>query len=248
VSRALEAAVAAKAAVSGLGGAFMISPEMKVAVKTGGYRGWSLYMAGRAGVLGPTSSEVVVATLGFFSPDLVRPAWEAGLAVRPVAQTVERYVETCREWGRNRYSRLVGVEQLADLLGRIVEAAEPAGWPLYAGWRRVALPQDPPARAAQLMHVLREHRGGAHLGAVRLAGLTPLEAIVAGDGGATSAAFLGWPGPYPRVDMALRERRDRAERLTDELVAPAYDVLAPDEVDALRELLGTAAAAVRAAA
>jgi hypothetical protein len=138
VSRALAAAVAAKPAVSGLGGAFMISPEMKVAVKAGGYRGWSLYVAGRAGVLGPTSSEVVAATLGFFSPDLVRPAWEAGLAVRPVGQTVERYVETCRDWGRHRYSRLAGIEQLADLLGASSRPpSPPAGrcMPAGDGWR-----------------------------------------------------------------------------------------------------------------
>jgi hypothetical protein len=248
VSRGLDAAVAAKPAVVELGGAFMISPEMKAAVKGGGYRGWSLYMAGRAGVLGPTSSDVVGAALGFFSPDLVRPAWEAGLAVRPVEQTHERYVAVCRDWGRNRYSRLEGVERLADLLGRVVEAADPVGWPLYAGWRGVPLPEDAPARVAQLVHVLREHRGGAHLFAVRSAGLTPLEAILAGDGGAGNAAFFGWSTPFPQVDVSARRRRDRAEELTDELVAPAYAVLAHGEHELLPELLGRAAAAVNDAA
>lgn len=191
----LETAVAVKPVVVELGGGFMISPEMKAAVKDGGYRGWSLYMAGRAGVLGPTSGDVVVAALGLFEPEMVIKAWQAGLAVRPVHETVARYVDVCHEWGRNRYSDLAGVERLAELSARVVDAADPRGWPLYAGWRAVPLPDDAPARACQLLHVLREHRGAAHLSATRLAGLSPVEAIVAGPGGPDNATFLGWSPP-----------------------------------------------------
>jgi hypothetical protein len=244
VSHGIETAAAAKAVVAGLGGAFMISAEAKAAGKEGGYRGWALYLAGRGGVLGPAPVEVVESVFAFHAPELVRAGWAGGLAVRPVAETVERYVEVCHAWGRRHYSELDGAERLARLLARVVDAADPLGWPLYAGWRRLELPADPPARVAHLLHVLREHRGGAHLCAVRLARVSPLEAIVAGVGGPGNAAFFGWAEPYPVVDDDVQARRARAEELTDELVAPAYDALSTDEA---AELLGLLERVSRAA-
>ena len=234
-------AAAAKPVVIGLGGAFMISSEAKAAGKEGGYRGWALYLAGRGGVLGPAPVEVVESVFAFHAPELLRAGWAAGLAVRPVEETVARYVDVCHAWGRRHYSGLDGAERLAELLGRVVDAADPLGWPLYAGWRSVGLPADPPARVAQLLHVLREHRGGAHLSALRLARISPLEAIVAGAGGPRNAAFFGWAEPYPAIDEGVLARRTRAEELTDELVGPAYDVLSPDEARELLALLSRAA-------
>jgi hypothetical protein len=243
VSHGTETAAAAKPVVTGLGGAFMISSEAKAAGKEGGYRGWALYVTGRAGVLGPAPVEVVEAALGFHAPELTRSAWAAGLAVRPVAETVERYVDACRAWGRRHYSELDGGERLAELLGRVVDAADPLGWPLYAGWRAVELPADPPARVAQLLHVLREHRGAAHLSALRVARLAPLEAILAGPGGPGNAAFFGWAEPYPTIDEDTRARRAHAEELTDELVGPSYAVLSPEESRELLALLARLSAA-----
>lgn len=238
MSVGVETASAAKPVVNGLGGAFMISSEAKAAGKEGGYHGWALYLAGRGGVLGPAPVEVVESLFGFHAPELVRSGWVAGLAVRPVEETVARYVDVCRAWGRRHYSALDGAERLAELLARVVAAADPLGWPLFAGWRRVELPADAPARVAQLLHVLREHRGGAHLCAVRLARLSPIEAIVAGSGGPGNAAFFGWAEPFPVVDVGVAARRARAEELTDELVGPAYDALTSDESRELLDLLG----------
>jgi hypothetical protein len=243
VSHGTETAAAAKPVVAGLGGAFMISSEARAAGKEGGYRGWALYMAGRGGVLGPAPAEVVEAAFGFHAPELVQWGWTAGLAVRPVAETVARYVDVCRDWGRRHYSEMDGVERLAELLAQVVDAADPLGWPLYAGWRCVELPADAPARVAQLLHVLREHRGSAHLSALRVAHLSPLEAILAGPGGPGNAAFLGWAEPYPMIDEGIRARRARAEELTDELVGPAYQVLSADESRELVTLLAQVSAA-----
>jgi hypothetical protein len=246
VSDGLAVARAAKPYVTGLGGAFMTSEEAKAAGKEGGYRGWGLYFAGRGGVLGPAPVEVVVAAFGFHAPDLVQHGWATGLAVRPVAETVTRYAAVCHAWGRHRWSALAGVERLADLAARVLDVADSTSWPLYAGWCAVPLPDDPPARAAHLLHVLREHRGGAHGSALRVEGLTPLEAIVSGPGGPANATFFGWSQDQvaaTRVDDAVGSRRARAEELTDALVAPAYAALAPAEADELVALLGAAEAA-----
>lgn len=245
---ALGTVVAAKPVVTGLGGAWMLSSEAKAAGTEHGYRGWQLYLAGRAGVLGDVSADVVHATLGFLHPDLVRSGWDAGRQVAPLPETVTRYVEVCRTWGRRRYAGLAEADRLADLLQRVVEAADPAGWPLFAAWRTQPLPDDGPGRVVQLLHVLREHRGGAHLAAVRQAGLAPLEAIVSGGGGAANATFFGWPEPLPEVTDELRRRLAGAEAATDAQVAPAYAVLPADERAELTRLLGAAALAARSAA
>jgi hypothetical protein len=248
VTDALATAVAAKPVVTGLGGAWMISSEAKVAGTEHGYRGWQLYLAGRAGVLGDVSAEVVHATLGFLHPDLVRSGWLAGREVAPLGDTVVRYVGVCRSWGRRRYAGLAEADRLAGMLHRVVDAADPAGWPLFAAWRAEPLPDDGPGRVVQLLHVLREHRGGAHLAAVRHAGLTPLEAIVAGSGGAANATFFGWPEPFPEPTDELRTRLAAADAATDAQVAPAYAVLSAEERAELPRLLGAAAKSARRAA
>lgn len=242
---ALDTVVAAKPVVTGLGGAWMISSEAKAAGKEHGYRGWQLYLAGRAGVLGDVSSDVVHATLGFLHPDLVRTGWEAGREVAPLGETVSRYLEVCHAWGRHRCADLAEADRLADLLHAVVRAADPAGWPLFAAWRSQPMPDDGPGRVVQLLHVLREHRGGAHLAAVRQAGLAPLEAIVAGGGGAANATFFGWPDPLPEPTDAHRSRLAAAEAATDTQVAPAYAVLSEDERTELPRLLRAAAVAAR---
>ena len=239
----VETASRARPAVAGLGGAFMISPEASAEGQDGGFRGRELYVVGRGGALGDATPAAVVAAFGFWEPGLIAGAWEAGRAKAPVPVTLARYAEVCRDWGRHRWADLGEVDRLAEVLGAVVDAADPSGWPLYAGWRAVPLPPDAPGRAAQLLHVLREHRGGAHLAAVRTAGLTPLEAVVAGPGGPENAAFFGWSETLPEATDELRSRRERAEELTDELVAPAYDVLDGPAAEDLLRLLEAAQAA-----
>lgn len=163
----------ARPVVAGLGGAFMISPEAKAAGKDGGFRGRELYVVGRGAALGDPTAVAVAAAFGFWEPGVITTAWEASRAKAPVQETLVRYTEVCRDWGRHRWTGLQDVDRLAELLGSVADAADASGWPLSAGWRAQPVPSDAPGRAAQLLHVLREHRGGAHLTAVRVAGLGP---------------------------------------------------------------------------
>jgi hypothetical protein len=103
------------------------------------------------------------------------------------------------------------------------------------------LPEDDRARVIQLAHVVRELRGGLHVIAVLASGLSPLEAILSGHSailrnGEPNAVYLGWPRPYPEVTEEMRRRAD-AERLTDELMAPAFAALDKTEADELVALL-----------
>jgi len=222
-------AEAAKGAVSALGGGFMWARATQAAgAEFGVADPWAFYVAGRCGVLGAVDADVVTAALVFFPRDVVRERWEAALDALEPAKAALAYAESARTWGRKRLSSLDGVERLAALAERIVAAVDPAGLPLFAGWRALPLSDDAPGRAVQLLNVLREHRGNAHGLAVLANGLRPLEALAAGPQGADNARLFSWPGPYP--DPApFAQRWQRAEAATTVQVAPAF--LALDDVE-----------------
>ena len=101
-------------------------------------------------------------------------------------------------------------------------AADAVAMPLFAAARAMPAPDGGPgARAAVLAHLLREHRAGAMLVAVRACGLRPVEAIIAGPEGEQEAITFGWHAavPDPRERAApVRLRRgagrpDRRHRL-----------------------------------
>lgn len=238
-ARAFAASV--KGPISQLGGGFMRYRGTRAVGERFGLGRWPLYVAGRAGVLGGVDADVVAAALVFFPTDWVREQWALARGLADPAEVNAAYAEACREWGRDKLAGLDGAGRLAELGERVARAAEPAGKTLFAGWRAVPLPEDPHGRAAQVLQVLRELRGGAHGLAVLANGLTPLEAIVSGPLGAPNAEFFGWPPPYP--DPApLADRRRRAEDATDDLVADPYAVLNEAEREEFAALLTAAAA------
>ncbi|GAC1327422.1 MAG: hypothetical protein NVSMB13_13690 [Mycobacteriales bacterium] len=236
-----ETVAAVAPPIQKIGGAFMQQRKNATIAAELGMHPWALYYCGRGGVLGDVDADVVTAAFVFMPAAMVRKAWDRGRSVRPVQEMARRYAEICQEWGRTRFAGFEGAGRLAELAERVVEAVDPAGLPLFAGWRAMPLPEDAPARACQAVHLLREHRGGVHAVAVLASGLSPLEASVSITDGPGSPGFFGWPEPHP--DPApLAERRAAAEARTDELVAPAYAVLSADERTELAELLAAASA------
>jgi hypothetical protein len=130
------------------------------------------------------------------------------------------------------------MDRLADLAERVVRAAELPGLTLFAGWRAEPLPDDAPARAYQLLHVMREWRGSIHVVAVAASGLTPVEAVLASPGGEEQATLFGWEPPFPDVSDLADVRRS-AEDLTNDLQISAYETaLDPSERGELVELVG----------
>jgi len=241
--RPMDSLPGMKEAIGRLGGGFMISRYAKAAAEEHGLTAdpWSAYFIGRAGVLGDVDADVVAASVGFYPTDVVRLSWETARARVAPAAGARRYAQACQEWGRARLAGFAGAARLAELAGVVVAQAEVVGLPLFAGWRAMPLPDDAEARVVQLLHVLREHRGGTHLLAVLATGLTPRAAVLAGSGGAPNAQFFGWRPPYEDVS-GLADQRAQAEALTDRLAAPAFQALDDAETDELRGLLGAAVA------
>lgn len=232
----LETAAAAADPIVGVGGGFMIwRPTLKRGPQLGFPKGWAFYFAGRGGVLGDVVPDVIAAAFLYFPLERVRSEWLAGRAVMEPPAAAAAYAEACQDWGREHLSDVDRLERLVELMRRVAAAADPAGAPLFAGWRALPLPDDAPGAAAQLLQVLREHRGGLHGAAVLAAGLTPLEAVIAG-GGESQAEFFGWEPPYPDPEP-LRERHQQALDVTNRLAARAYEVLGDSERTEIVELL-----------
>jgi hypothetical protein len=239
---------ATKQTVGKAGGAFMLHPATMERAGELGLQPFPFYYLGRCGVLGDVDPDLVATTIAFFPPALVARSWRKGRAVLTPGEAASAYAGCAHRWGRDHLAAAEGLDRLCALVERVTAAADPTLLPLFAGWKALPLPDDPPARAAHLLHVLREHRGGLHIVAVLAAGLAPLEATLAGSGGADVARFFGWPEPFPEVTAAVRERRERAEALTDELASPAYAALSADERAELAELCAAVKAAAKAAA
>ena len=148
-----------------------------------------------------------------------------------------------------------GLVRVADLATRAAVSAPTEGRALYAGLRALDVPQEPVARLWHAATLLREHRGDGHNAVLVAHGIGGIEAHVllalrlgmrAEEFGrihhlpeAQLAAVVDGLRGRGLVDAAGgftdagRETRDRIEALTDQLAAPAYDVLSADELDEL---------------
>jgi len=226
----------------------MRDPATVAAGKALGLPGWPYYAIGRGGPLGDVGAEVVAATLAFFPPAFISRAWDRGRTVLSPAEGAAHYAGSMHTWGR---TKLAGaepeqLERLAQLGERVVDGADTAGLPLFAAWRALSRPSDPPARAIHAAMLMREHRGGLHALAVVGAGMAPLEAIVSDQGGEAIAEFFGWERPYPNPEP-LATRRSAVEAATDSLVLPAFEALDEAEgaqlVVALQAAVGAASSA-----
>ncbi|WP_255657372.1 MarR family winged helix-turn-helix transcriptional regulator [Actinoplanes sp. L3-i22] len=233
---------------------------------------WDGYFAGRAAPLGLAPAEVVHAVFyNFADGEVARHIpWVWGKITPQEALTVRQQGSSAalRQWMGPLVDSL-DLTRITDLATRAGVSAPTVGRPLYAGLRALALPEEPVARLWHAATLLREHRGDGHNAALVAHGIGGTEAhvLLALSMGMRAEEF-GRVHHLPRPRLAavvdgLRARglvtaeggftdagrrlRERIETVTDELAAPAYDVLSPDELDELIAGLEPIAAAVNAA-
>lgn len=243
-------------AVRGVGAAcgeaisiFMLNPDTMQKSMAAGYSDpFSAYFAGRGGVLGDATGGTVSAVFAVFEPDHARTSWEKGVAVHDAAKSCGLYWGQLADFARSYLAGAEGLDRIAELGEKVIAAAPEPGLPLYAGWRGMPLADDAPARALQVMFVLRELRAAVHFNALTISGVSPVEAHLLYRG-PEYAAFMGWQPPYPD---GIEDKRDRYRAVEDSTNRRMTEIignaLTPAEADELARLTTAALASLKSSA
>lgn len=217
-----DTATATADAVANLASHFML--DMATYQRGGelGFAGMDFYIAGRGGVLGEVDADVVSAAFVFFNPVAVRAGWDGSAAVMSRREAAEAFAACGHDWGRAHLADGPDLGRVVELTSRVVDAASPAGAPVFAGWRHLPAPADDAANVIHQMNALRELRMALHACAVLASGLAPVEALLLKTPG--MAPIFGWTDDLP--DVSDRKAVwDGAEAATDLAFGRALGVL-----------------------
>ena len=215
---------ATSAAIAARGADFYFSPPTLERGKSLGLDGFRFYFLGRGGVLGDVEWPVVYSAFGYFHPALVAKIWDSARQVVAPREAGRVHHQACADFGRAHLSEVEGLGEFCEAARAVADAVDPAGLSLFAAWSAEPLAPDVGGRAQQLVSLLREHRGSAHLMAVVASGLSPRIAHYLRRPG--DFASFGWSEEeVPVVTDDERAKWAAAEALTDRLVLPAYSSL-----------------------
>jgi hypothetical protein len=234
---------------------------------------WDAYFAGRAAPLGRDVPAAVVHALfyNFAEGEVARHIPRVWDIVSPEAAIAARERGSVAALRRilGYLADTPGIGRAADLLVKAGTSARTDGRALYAAVRTLPVPTEPLARLWHGANLLREHRGDGHVAALLTLGVAGTESHV------LHALSEGMPAekfgrvshlPHARLAAVVdgmrargligadgwltpagRQTKERVESRTDELAAPAYDILEPDELDQLVNDLEPLAAVLVAA-
>jgi hypothetical protein len=231
---------------------------------------WDGYFAGRAAALGLAPAEVVHAVFYNFADGEVgrHIPWVWGkITPEEAVAARERGSVTALRRKVGTLADCADLGRIAELATRAAVSAPTEGRALYAGLRTLDVPQEPLAKLWHAATLLREHRGDGHNAALLAHGIGGTEAhvLLACSLGMKPEKF-GRIHHLPKAQLAAvvhglrarglvddtdgftdagRETKEQIEALTDELAAPAYDVLTVDELDELIAGLEPIAAAAQ---
>lgn len=238
---------------------YMADEPTRAVMALGPLTMWDAYFAGRAAPLGRTAPAEVVHALfyNFADGEVARHIPRVWDMVTPERATAARQQGSVASLRRilGDVADSPGVTRAADLLVKAGLSARIEGRALYAAVRTLPVPTDPVARLWHGANLLREHRGDGHIAALLTVGIGGTEAHVLhalSEGmpaetfgrvshlphrqlGAVVAGMhsRGLIGDDGWLTAAGRHAKERVESLTDDLAAPAYDILELDEIDLL---------------
>jgi hypothetical protein len=234
---------------------------------------WDAYFAGRAAPLGRDVPAAVVHSLfyNFAEGEVARHIPRVWDTVTPEAANAARERGSVAALRRilGDLADTPGVARAGDLMIKAGTGARTEGRALFAAVRTLPLPRESVARLWHGANLLREHRGDGHVAALLTVGVGGTEAhVLHALAEGMPAENFGRVSHLPRAQLAGvvdgmrargligaddwltatgRQTKERVETLTDELAAPAYDALEPDELDQLVEDLQPLAAILVAA-
>jgi hypothetical protein len=234
---------------------------------------WDAYFAGRAAPLGRDVPAAVVHALfyNFADGEVARHIPRVWDMVTPEAANAARQQGSVAALRRilGDLADTPGIARAADLVIKAGTSARTDGRALYAAVRTLPVPEEPLARLWHGANLLREHRGDGHVAALLSLGIAGTEShVLHALSEGMPAENFGRVSHLPQAQLAAvvngmrargligadgwltssgRQTKERVESLTDDLAAPAYDILEPDELDRLIQDLEPLAAVLVAA-
>ncbi len=236
--------------------AVYFAPEPTAAYAELGIRPRAGYFVSRSAAMGAVSPEVTIAAFYVFAPGLVRHVmrgcWELA--------TPERVQEARRHGIGHALHRTLGdpdVTEAVDLARELCAGFEPHGRALYAGHAALPWPEDPLLALWHAATLVREHRGDAHMAALLLSGVDPVESLITGGIASDRTTFFqqtrGWSeeewaagegrlreGGLLAADGTMTEvgqrRRDHIEQRTAHATEPAWVRFGEERAARLLEL------------
>ncbi len=224
------------------------------------------YFGGRLACLGAVPGEAAVALLAVLHPAGVVAGTTSTWAKTDPATLIACRLDAVERYLAPRAPSAFDAPTTSALLRRAIDALEPAGHPLFAGWRARGTAGAAVCDIWLSAVAIREHRGAAHIAAWRSCGLTPLEILVLTEAstgatlGSHAHTMMGWPlDAIRRAEAALsdagwladgtittagRAARAEIEDATDRQESPAVLALGSD-LDVLCEQLALLADAAR---
>lgn len=224
------------------GAAYYFSPATLAKGKEAGLDGFRFYVLGRGGVLGDVESSVITSAFAYFHPATVDKIWNSAKEKMEPRAAAALYNQCCADLGSAKLAGVEGLEAYNEAAEAVVAATELSGFSLFAGWSAEPRSEDPAARAMQLIALLRELRGDAHVVALRASGVSApvAHAMKRPD----DVATFGWD-PAPAIGADDPANYEAAEALTSQLLVPSYEGLTEAQVAALvfgTEAIGAALA------
>ena len=192
------------------GWAFYFTPETLARGAELGLDRVHFYALGRGGVLGDVEPAVVLAAFGYFNPALVAGLWNAAKAVVRPRVAGSAYMQCSAEDGRLKLTGLGTLAGFVPAADKILAATQVDAITLFAGVAAEPMVDDIAGRAMQLLIVLREYRGSAHLVAVRAVGLDTKTAHFVTR--PNDAAMFGWGARRRARHRRCRPRPDAGGR------------------------------------
>jgi len=240
---ALDAARHTAQAVQDVGAKFMLDMDMYGEVAGLGYQGLGFYIAGRGGVLGDVEHVEVFEAMTFFPAETVQAGWESSASVESRADSAGRFAGYAARWGANNVAEgTEGLDRLAELCDKVIQAADGSDAPLFAGWRDLPEPDGEPDLVVHRMNALRELRAARHIAAIRQVGLDPATAFMIRT--PYMAGIFGWPEPSEPPAEIDKDLWQSAEDLTERAFAADLAVLDDDELAELCRLSDALLAAI----
>lgn len=220
------------------------------------------YCATRAAPMGTVAPDVVAAAFYNFNPDVVIRSTAQAWAVTTPEQVIAGELAAA-DASLQAVVREMPTEDIAELAELLHAAADGAasrveGCAIASGVAAMAFPTEPHLVVWHAHHLLREHRGDAHVANLVVAGLSRIEALVvdcaksgfpathmragrfwteeAWEAAVDGLRSRGWITADDQLTELGRERRDRIEQRTDEFAAVAFRRLGDEQVARIVEL------------